>query len=135
MTDIITPQLKDQVLAELTARFDGRTFDFHYQPVADALDCQPFLLRLIIDQFHDLGLIQRMCFGSSAAVSVLASAYDLQRRGGFAVQEEILKANIEKLSRELDLLASQLAPSLAQKASELSGIAANILTALSFFKP
>lgn len=135
MTDIITPQLKDQVLAELIARFNGRTFDFNYQSMADALDCQPFLLPLIIDQFHQLGLIKSRSFGRYASVSLLASAYDLQRRGGFAVQEEILKANIEKLSRELDLLAGQLAPSLAQKASELSGIAANILTALSFFKP
>ena len=134
MTDTITPQLKDKVLIELIARFNGRTFDFNYQSMANTFDCQPFLLRLIIDQFHDLGLIKRTCLGSSAAVSVLASAYDLHHRGGFAVQEEILKANIEKLSRELDLLSSQLSPSLSQKSSELAGLAANILTAISFFK-
>lgn len=54
--------------------------------------------------------------------------------GGFTVQEEILKANIQKLSDELDLLAKQLSPNLLEKATSISAIGASIATALGLFK-
>lgn len=73
--------------------------------------------------------------GSLLVCQIKAKAHDFMRHGGFQAQEEILMANLQKLSSELDLLAKQLSPNLAEKASMLSSIAGNILSAITLFKP
>lgn len=131
---IITPQLKDEILIEMLS-YSSPHFDLYYHEVAPNFGITPDLMRLVFDQFDELGLIVKKSeYKAGISFTVTANAHDFYRRGGFSVQEEILKANIEKLGRELDILAKQLSPSLAQKSSELSTIAASILQAVSMFK-
>ena len=89
----------------------------------------------IRDRFEEMGFIeQTKCMGGLIICKINVSAHDFIRHGGFQAQEEILMANLQKLSRELDLLSKQLSPNLAEKASMLSSIAGNILAAISLFK-
>ena len=75
-----------------------------------------------------------MFLGGTIFFQLNAKAHDFYSHGGFMAQEEMLKANIQKLSNELDLLAKQLSPDLLEKASSISAIGANIIAALAFFK-
>ena len=66
-------------------------------------------------------------------MEVTPEAHELWQRGGFFVQEEILKNNINKLALEIDLLSKQLSPDLIDKAQKISSIGKNILSALNLF--
>ena len=67
-------------------------------------------------------------------IEIKTAAHDFYNHGGFIAQEEILKANIQKLDDELELLAKQLSPNLLDKASKISALGANILSVLTYFK-
>lgn len=127
---IITPQLKDELLVELLATSKYR-YEIDCHELAPSFNTKPFILHIMLQQFAELGLIDYPNDGRGyGKVTIRAKAHDFYLHGGFAVQEEILKANIEKLGRELEVLAASLTPDLADKAAELSSIGANILTAL-----
>ena len=82
-----------------------------------------------------MGLLkQTKCMDGTIFFQLKAKAHDFYSHGGFEAQEEILKANMQKLSNELDFLAKQLSPNLCEKAASLSAIAANIATVLGLFK-
>jgi len=51
----------------------------------------------------------------------------------FAAQEELLRANIEKLSYELDELSKSSDPLVVDRASKIAGIASSIATVLGLF--
>ncbi|MFI3302769.1 MAG: hypothetical protein SNI18_06330 [Rikenellaceae bacterium] len=127
---MITPKIKDDVLrsfiqfgmrCETNVRKDCSDFNLTYEEY-DAL----------IRQFEELNLLNaRRCLGGRTIIQLNVNAHDLINRGGFYAQEELLKANIEKLSLELQSLVKQLEPSLAKKAKEILSLGANILSATS----
>lgn len=134
-TLVITPELKDEVLSSLLSSGMISVRCNLYQS-AEEFHTTPDFLVLIFRQFEELGLISlKFARGGEAFIRMKANAHDFFRHGGFSAQEELLKANLEKLGMELDLLAKQLSPDLADKAFKLSAIAANVMSALSFFKP
>ena len=133
MINLITPELKDKLLFDLLSP-GSMSVQANIRQVAKDFQTSPDIAQAVYDQFESLGLMkQTKCIGGNIYIQLNASAHDLYRRGGFTVQEEILKANIEKLGRELDLLAKQLSPDLSKKASEIASIGSNILSALAFF--
>ena len=102
---------------------------------AGKLNAAPDIIEAVLDQFEEIGLLtQTKCKEGIIGIRLKAKSHDFYNHGGFTVQEEMLKANIQKLSNELDLLAKQLSPNLLEKARSISTIGANILTALGFFK-
>ena len=50
------------------------------------------------------------------------------------VQEELLRANLQKLDYELTKLAKEINPGLTDRIANITGIAASIATALGLFK-
>lgn len=135
MNNLITPQLKDELLSDLLSANSMQVQVSAYE-WAKELNVSPDIICPVFDQFEELGFInQTKCMGSLLACQIKAKAHDFMRHGGFQAQEEILIANLQKLSSELDLLAKQLSPNLAEKASMLSSIAGNILSAITLFKP
>lgn len=136
MLKLITPAVKDEILSFLVANYD-------LNALYPRCDLKPLLkvvesksnLQAIFKQFERLGLINHGTVSSQCySVSVNIEAHDFLSRGGFVVQEEILKANINKLGLELENLSKELEPKNAEKASLIAAIAANIATALEFFK-
>lgn len=135
MNNLITPQLKDELLSDLLSANSMQVQVSAYE-WAKELNVSPDIICPVFDQFEELGFInQTKCIGSLLVCQIKAKAHDFMRHGGFQAQEEILIANLQKLSSELDLLAKQLSPNLAEKASMLSSIAGNILSAITLFKP
>jgi len=86
-------------------------------------------VKAIFTYFKRLGFISDLnsTFYSSSFVLHI-EANDFLSRGGFFVQEELLKKNIEKLLLEIE----SLKPSVPEKVATLTTIAAGITTALGF---
>lgn len=131
---IITPEMKDKVLADLLSA-DFLSFTYQYKDSQEDYGFHPQYVTLILNQFREMGLIQVTYFtGYGARINVQAKAMDLYRHGGFIAEEEILKGNIEKLGLELDTLSKQLTPNHIEQASHLSQIAAAIMQGLTLFQ-
>lgn len=131
---IITPEMKDKVLADLLSA-DFPSFTYQYKDSQGDYGFHPQYVTLILNQFREMGLIQVTYFtGYGARIHVQAKAMDLYRHGGFIAEEEILKGNIEKLGLELETLSKQLTPNHIEQASHLSQIAAAIMQGLTLFQ-
>ncbi len=131
---IITPEIKDKVLADLLSA-DEPTFTLEYRDSQDEYGFSPQYMKLILDQFQDVGLIKATYLtGYRARIHVLAKAMDLHRHGGFVGEEEILKGNLEKLGLELESLSKQLQPNHIEHASHISQIASAIMQGLTLFQ-
>lgn len=131
---IITPKMKDSVLARLLSADDVYVF-FDYTNSESDFGFKPEYMDLILNQFEEIGLIRKDdLIGSQTNIHVQIKAMDLHLHGGFTAEEELLKVNIEKLGMELDVLSNQLSPNLAEKASQLAQIASAILQGFAMFK-
>lgn len=134
MITLITPKLKDDLLADLMS-VKSMNVENNIHTCAKDFDTTPDIVEAIYDQFQEMGLLKQTKFlGGTIFFQLNAKAHGFYSHGGFMAQEEMLKANIQKLSNELDLLAKQLSPDLLEKASSISAIGANIIAALAFFK-
>lgn len=131
---IITPQMKDILLTDLLSA-DSASFTFDYTESKENNGVSPKSVCLILNQFEELGLIKKKEFiGRRCLIHVQMKAMDLHRHGGFMVEEELLKSNIEKLGIELGLLCEQLSPNYSEKASQLTSIASAVMQGLTLFK-
>jgi Fe2+ or Zn2+ uptake regulation protein len=131
---IITPQIKDIVLADLLSP-DSTSFTLDYSKSKEEYGVSPESVCLILNQFEELGLIKKKDFiGRRCLIHVQMKAMDLHRHGGFMAEEELLKGNIEKLGMELDLLCKQLSPNYSEKASHIASIASAVMQGLTLFK-
>ena len=131
---IITPQIKDLVLADILSA-EEPSFIFNYQDSKNEYGISPAYINIILDQFVELGLIKlTYLIGSKAKITIQAKAMDLHRHGGFTVEEELLKGNIEKLGLELDVLSKQLSPNYTEKATQIPQIASMVMQGLTLFK-
>lgn len=129
----ITPELKDKVLKDLVEV--GMYPSFNIRELSGEYGIDSSVLEAILDQFESLGLLkQTKCLGGRINVHMSANAHDLYNHGGFYAQEELLKANIEKLNRELLLLSKELEPKLLDKANMIANIGSAIISSLGFFK-
>lgn len=126
---MITAELKDRILKSLVETGNRLTTNIHTD--AADYDTDPDTYSLILDQFERQGyLSQSKCMGGEALLFLNAEAHDMVRLGGFVAQEEMLKANIQKLGLEIDLLCKELTPDLLDKAQKISAIGGSILAAL-----
>ena len=63
-------------------------------------------------------------------IIMCAELHDFAQKGGFVIQEEIFKANIEKLGFEIDNLRKQLAPDKLDTLNKISSIASALFGGL-----
>lgn len=131
---IITPEIKDRVLADLlSAETPSFAIDYRDSKTEYGID-SPYV-KLILDQFQDLGLIKvNYLMGMRARILLNVKAMDLHRHGGFVCEEEILKSNLEKLGLELEILSKQLMHDNIERASKISQIASAIMQGLTLFQ-
>ncbi|MCB6971852.1 MULTISPECIES: hypothetical protein [Butyricimonas] len=136
MENLITPVMKDELLSLLVANCELNTYlsSNHPKPLLDIAGSRNNL-QAIFNQFCRLGLLSKGVVSSnSISVVVNVEAHDFLSRGGFTAQEEILKANINKLGLELESLSKELEPKFAEKASTIMTIANNILSVVGFLE-
>ena len=133
--NIITPKVKDKVLQAILAE-DKIPCTINYFKVFPDKDITELQMNLVLKLFVSIGLLEKSMKlgGYSFWIRINANIYDFFQRGGFEAQEEILKANLQKLSYELDVLSKEAVPGLKDKIAGISAIAGSIATALSLFK-
>lgn len=79
----------------------------------------------VMVQFQRFGFIEDLNLRHSyLSFILLTDAHDFAQKGGFAIQHEIFKANIEKLGFEIDNLKKQIAPDKLDTLNKISSIAA-----------
>lgn len=136
---MITAKLKDNVLIVICS------CELQYERVYTIkklellkeipIECSENELTAILSQFARMGLISHYANNSSTIqICLLVEASDFLARGGFYAQEELLKANIEKLSAEIDLLAKKLQPNFLEEANRLATLGASIASVIGLFK-
>jgi len=129
---MITCELKDKILFQIVEA--GMTQGINIHDAEKNFGIDHITYEAILDQFERLGFIKQTKFlGGGIRLEVSIDAHDFVRRGGFFVQEEVLKGNIEKLGWEIDLLCKQLSPDLLDRAQKIMSIGSNILSALKLF--
>ncbi|MDR2410581.1 MAG: hypothetical protein LBE13_21060 [Bacteroidales bacterium] len=131
---MITPEIKDRVLTHIVSR-DVVLCYLKYNEVfpENELSYDEFIL--ILEQFVRLGLLEiaREMTEEQCHIVIRADIYDFHRHGGFVAQEEILRANLEKLNYELLQLSEDINPSAVRRIEVITKIAASVTTALRLF--
>lgn len=130
---LITPQMKDLALEYLLSS-NSLEIDISNREFSEYCGCLPFQVNLIFEEFEKLDLLSIESTNDGITVTISAKAYDMHTHGGFTAQEELLKANINKLGYELDVLSKELEPKHLEKAEKISSIAMAVLSALTLFK-
>ena len=129
---MITPEIKDEILGQFIS--SGMRFTINLK-----LHCHNFNIPFdefdaILRQFEKLNLLKAQRYiGGTAHITLNAEAHDFFNRGGFAVQEEILKANLNKLGLELEALSKELGPKYLEKASTLTSLISSATSIIKFF--
>ena len=136
---MITTKLKDNILIVICScelQYE-RVYTIDKQALLKEIseECSENELTSILSQFARMGLISHYVNNSNTIrICLLVEASDFLSRGGFYAQEELLKANIEKLSAEIDLLAKKLQPDFLEEANRLAALGASIVSVLAFLK-
>ena len=121
---MITPEIKDKVLCAIVASKEP-VFNLTYEDVFPEKEISKRHFELILIQFVETGLLRIATNnGSYFFISISANIYDFFNHGGFIVQEEILRANLQKLDYELTKLSQDIDPGLTDRVVKISGIAA-----------
>jgi len=135
MNDMITCELKDRILKEIVEK--GTIDVIDPKEKAILFDVDSITYEQMLDHFERLGYISQvhMVWGGKE-ITVKIEAHDFIRRGGFFVQEEILKGNIEKLGLEIDSLAKQLSVNteFTERAKTIATIGSAILGAYNILR-
>lgn len=130
---MVTPQLKDTILSFFTEK--SMIFDLHNKDVMEKFNIDEPTFFALLEYFHDKGLIKYTHYESpKVQIQMTIKAHDFIHHGGFVVEEEILKGNIEKLGLEIDLLYKQLTPDQLERANKIATIGSAIVASLSLFK-
>ena len=129
---IVTPTIKDKVLFELRDKLPLETFRYvDTKELMDSTETDFETLKAILYQFMKFGFLSEASVGrENSTIIVTADLHDYAHSGGFAVQEEIFKANIEKLGFEIENLRKQLGPDKLETVNKISSIAAAIFSGL-----
>lgn len=124
---------KDEVIKYLTETFETTPqIQVSSRELAKYFDVRDDMLRLYLKQLHRMQLIDYSELASGYIMLMPnMELYDFHSRGGFTVQDDLLKKNIEKLHLEIE----KLKPHFSEKAgmfASLSTIGNTILSALQF---
>lgn len=132
---MITPAIKDQILNVLISQ-DKPNVNLNYDDLFPNNEIPVNEFFLIIKQFAKYGFLENPLFAGNMMISAQKTAdiYDFFNHGGFTAQEELLRANLEKLNLELLKLSKDIEPSKLETISSITAIASSVATALGLFK-
>lgn len=132
---MITPAIKDKVLMAIVAGNLPGIF-LRYEQLFPDHEISNDELRLILEQFVVDGLLKTLQLRTVGVYVAFPTAklFDFFNHGGFTAQEELLRANLEKLNLELLKLSKEIEPSKLEAINAITAIAASVATALGLFK-
>ena len=128
---MITSALKDKVLffivqnVEVGHGLEGNFSDFEHLGLTYAQ------FEALLRWFHNIGFIEIAIVDPNVIdIILLMPANDLYLKGGFVLQDELFRSNIEKLSLEVETLRQQLAPQKLDTVEKIAGIAGALFAGL-----
>lgn len=127
----ITPVNKDILLKILCENFEPETLYIPRKKViADETGINDIVaINAMLQQFVRMGLLEKAVENNQTFnIIIRAEAIDFFNRGGFAMQEELLVRNIEKLLNEIE----NLKPNTLEETNYITSIATAILSFYSF---
>ena len=126
---MITPEMKDYILRYIVENEDIRIM-IDCTTMASELNTTSVSIEKILNQFERLNLCKiNNYYGDTCYITVQAEADDLMFRGGFVFQEEILKANLDKLAIELEYLSKETSGTTLNRVYTMLSILGIILQA------
>lgn len=126
---MITPKMKDYILRYIVENEDIRIM-IDCTTMASELNTTSVSIEKILNQFERLNLCKiNNYYGDTCDITVQAEADDLMFRGGFVFQEEILKANLDKLAIELEYLSKETSGTTLNRVYTMLSILGIILQA------
>jgi vacuolar-type H+-ATPase catalytic subunit A/Vma1 len=93
-------------------------------------------VRAIIEDFQEIGLVSGLIKSEEDGLILLilkVKAHDFLRQGGFAVQDALNEANIQKILLELEHHQKQLKPDQMDSINKITAIASSLATVLAAF--
>lgn len=131
----ITPSIKDKILFHLRDNYPLEQMAYYEtKELLTATETDFDTLKAVLNQFERFGFLEELGVGHEhIAFILLADLHDFAHKGGFFLQEEIFKGNIEKLGFEIDNLRKQLGPDHLDTINKISSIASAIFTGLALF--
>lgn len=132
--ELITATHKDKVLTYIVAYADTERFIIDFATLEKELDVNPEQVKIILKGFHNQEILDVKWMNDAVRICLTEKAHDIIAHGGFTAQEEILKANFEKLDMQLLYLNKQLGPDYLETTSKISSIASAIASALTLMK-
>jgi len=129
---MITASIKDKILFYLcTASKPEQILSGKTEDVLEELGVDFDTFNAVMVQFQRFGFIEDLNLRRSNIHFILRTdANDYAQKGGFAVQEEIFRANLEKLQLEIENLKKQLGPNKLDTLSKISSIIQTLFTGL-----
>jgi len=128
---MINSYTKDEIIGWLIKKFET-TPQIQTREISSAYNIPDKFVRMFLKQLHNLQMLNYSEMGMGYVLLQPAmELYDFHSKGGFTVQDELLKKNIEKLYLEIE----NLKPHFSEKAelfANLSTIGATIFSALKF---
>jgi hypothetical protein len=129
---IITSTVKDKILFYLCDHAIpeqvsiGKTSD-----TLEELEIDFDTFNAVMVQFQRFGFIEDLNLRDFYLSFILRTdAHDFAQKGGFAIQDEVFRANIEKLGFEIDNLKKQLTPDKLDTLNKISSIASALFGGL-----
>lgn len=136
---LITTKIKDDVLQWLSERTPvGSSYMVDMPALLEAVgvDMNSDSINAIFEHFVEMGLIDHLKaaqFGSAWVLRLKVNAHTFIQRGGFAVEDALTEANIQKILFELKALEKQLKPDRLEAANKIAAIGSAIATVLTTF--
>ena len=132
---MITVADKDNLLSILVNESDDCLWHSSTSNLPERLGLKIGECIALLEYFKQKGLISTYQLSSllcnDSQVEVTVKAFDLYRRHGFLAEEELFKANIEKLGWEIDHLRKQVTePQMLETIHKISAIGNSILSML-----
>lgn len=129
---IITPTIKDTVLNYLCSTFRVEQHEMlDMKDILSDLNLDFDTFYAVMQYFQRIGFLEELGLNRRAVrLILLTEAHDFHLKGGFVIQEEIFKANIEKLGFEIDNLKKQLGPDKLDTLNTISSIASALFSGL-----
>lgn len=128
---MLTPELKDKVLCQLTMFSDYRCKSSDIR--VDGLT-HPQIIAILRQMAHEGLVVIVEDYSFVLNLAITARVDEFWRMGGYSVRELLFKTNLEKLSKELDSLSDQLRPSVLDSLNEISSLASAVVGALQLFR-
>jgi hypothetical protein len=138
MLPLITTKIKDDTLQWLCHNVPlSQLTQINLPGILNTTNVDSGTIRAILEDFREIGLLENLILTEEEEGDILLTlklkAHSFVQRGGFAVEDALNEANIQKILLELENLQKELKPDQVDAFNKAASIASSIATVLTAF--